>query len=72
MHDKKTCLYYIHASLINNEKNLCGCGADAGPTCAGAGWVRVQLVRCGAGAGTEYKLMCGFSQARGPEGRVRA
>ena len=51
--------------------------------CAGAGRMRVQLVRvrggcgynlrgAGAGAGTEYKLMCGFSQARGPAGRVRA
>ena len=36
---------------------------------------RVQLVRvrggynlCGAGADTEYKFMCGFSQARRPTG----
>ena len=28
--------------------------------------------RGGAGAGTEYKFMCGLSQARGPTGRVRA
>ena len=42
----------------------------AGPACVGAG--RVQLVRGGAGADTEYTLVCGFSQARGPAGRVRA
>ena len=58
------------AGRCGPEKKLCGCGADAGPTCAGAG--RVQLAWGGAGAGTEYKLMCGFSQARGPAGRVRA
>ena len=81
---KKTDLYYIHASLINKKELkefdfLLICDsflrvADAGLTCAGAGVgrVRVQLVRGGAGAGTEKKLMCGFSQARGPAGRVRA
>ena len=48
------------------EKNCAG----AGPACVGAG--RDQLVRGGAGADTEYTLMCGLSQARGPAGRVRA
>ena len=48
------------------------CGAGAGQTCAGAGRVRVQIVRGGAGADTEYIFMCGFSQARGPAVRVRA
>ena len=33
----------------------------AGPACAG----RVQLVLGGAGADTDYKFMCRFSQARG-------
>ena len=33
--------------------------------------VRVQLVRGGVSADTEYKLMCVFSQARGTAGRVR-
>ena len=53
------------------------CGPEK--NCAGAGRmrvklvrVRVQLVRGGAGAGTEYKFMCRFSQARGPAGRVQA
>ena len=45
-----------------------GCGAGVGSTCAGAGRERVQLVRGGAGAGTEFKVMCGLSQARGPRG----
>ena len=43
------------------ESNFRGCGAGAGTTCAGRG-----------GADTEYKFMCGFSQARGPAGQVRA
>ena len=53
-------------------KKMCGCGAAAGPACAGVGRVRVHLVRGGAGAYTEYKFMCGFSQARGSAGRVWA
>ena len=48
------------------------CGVDAGPACADVVRVRVQIVRVGAGTVTEYKLMCGFSQTRGPAGRVRA
>ena len=66
---------YMHPLLIKRTaglKKLCWCGADAGLTCAGAGRVRVQLVLGGAGAGTEFKFICGLSQARGPAGRVRA
>ena len=51
------------------------CGPDknrAGAERVPVQLVRVQHVRGGAGADTEYKFMCGFSQARGPAERVRA
>ena len=69
--------YILNLNFCKFVNKFCGSEKN----CAGAGrvrvqlvrvWVRVQLVRGGAGADTEYKFMCGFSQARGPAGRVRA
>ena len=73
---KRTEIIWFFVNLLINFAGRCGPEKN----CAGAGrvqlvrvqGVRVQLVRGGAGADTEYKFMCGFSQARGPAGRVRA
>ena len=75
---KRTERIWIFVNLLISFAGRCGPEKN----CARAGRVRVQLVRvrggceynlCGAGrVRTEYKFMCGFSQARGPAGRVRA
>ena len=65
---KRTERIWIFVYLLISFAGRCGPEKN----CAGAGRVRVQLVRGGAGADTEYKFMCGFSQARGPAGRLRA
>ena len=52
---------------------LVRCGADADPACAGAGQVRVQLARGGAGRVWIQSInSCAGSVKRGgPRGRVR-
>ena len=50
--------------ICDNVSKTCRCGLEHNGV--GAGRVRVQLVPGTTGADTEYKFMCGFSQARGP------